>query len=417
MQRHLKIFVVMGVLCFASLAISAWCIVKQLRIARLRVGVRGYTIRILLMVPIYSTQVFVALVRRFEQANEILELFRKLYECVCIFAFLQLLVSHLGGLDQIVSRLDQAHCRHVWPVSMLVRRLPQSYLIRESYPRKTFVTWTLKGVVQYVWVSLICAAIGFVTFFVRPLHPLWIAVVKPVANVCIMASQMPAMYCLVLFYHANEDRLTALRPIQKLLSIKILVFFTVWQGFIIHFANHLHAFKGFAEHSQSHWNESEISEAILNCLLLIEMLILSCAHHYVYPPQENADLFQPSMQMFSIDYSTDWKERMQARLRLYDLESTDTVVVTGCHDNAIEVSWVNGTVEFHHDPMPHNFPLKFEALDPDPTSTCRTSEQPRPRQQHSMLRGFVEAFQLYDIRTFMDKLHDLWATDDDPTLH
>eukprot|EP00930_Biecheleria_cincta_P039777 TRINITY_DN27311_c0_g1_i1.p1 TRINITY_DN27311_c0_g1~~TRINITY_DN27311_c0_g1_i1.p1 ORF type:complete len:928 (-),score=114.18 TRINITY_DN27311_c0_g1_i1:3-2786(-) len=373
MQRHLISFLVTGVLCAASVISSGVGIWRQLRIQRLRIGAREYTTRILLMVPIYSLQAYFALLMRWEEGNELLELFRKLYECICVFAFLQLLVCHLRGFDQIVGKLQRepGHCRHVFPVSKLVGKWPFNKVLREEYEPAIFVQWTLWGVLQYVMVSFFCAIVGFVTYFVRALRPVWTAVM-PLSNGLMMVSQGPAMYCLVVFYHANQDHLADLHPVLKLLSLKILVMFTVWQGLIIKYADKHHMFDGLAERSQSHWNPKQLADGIINGLLVVEMFILSLAHHYVYPPQENAKLFQPKCQVFSIYYSADWIGVMQAKIRLYQLKSTDAILVTDRLGRTVKVSWKRDELHIVH-PVPAEdaFPLHFNALDPDPT--CPTS--------------------------------------------
>ena len=48
------------------------------------------------------------------------------------------------------------------------------------------------------------------------------------------ASQTWALTCLVLFYQAVKKQLHGHRPLLKFVSIKLVVFFTWYQGFLIY---------------------------------------------------------------------------------------------------------------------------------------------------------------------------------------
>eukprot|EP00928_Gymnodinium_smaydae_P074828 TRINITY_DN57843_c0_g1_i1.p1 TRINITY_DN57843_c0_g1~~TRINITY_DN57843_c0_g1_i1.p1 ORF type:complete len:422 (+),score=33.69 TRINITY_DN57843_c0_g1_i1:49-1266(+) len=278
--HHQVVFWSLGILTVASCFNSVVLIRAHLQVGRLRSGARSYTIRILLMVPFYSIVSWFALIHRIEEFNKALEMLRKGYECIVIFAFAQLLVSLLGGIEAIVDRLDEAHCRHLPPISWLFN--PYSW----AHPTR-FVRRTLGGVLQYVPISLFFALLGFISWSSKWLFP-------HVLQVCLISigvSQAIAMYCLILFYHANKERLAPMRPIMKLVSIKVLVFFSQWQDAIVHLAKSYGAFRSAVRKSKSGFTEEQVCEGFINCMLIVEMFLLSVCHHWVYPPDELTKLF------------------------------------------------------------------------------------------------------------------------------
>jgi len=94
-------------------------------------------------------------------------------------------------------------------------------------------------------------------------------------------SQIWAMYCLVLFYHAFYDVIKPLKPLPKFLSVKLVVFFTFWQAVVIAFFVKMH----FLVATQD-WTEDEIATGIQNFVITIEMFIAAVAHIYIFPYNE-----------------------------------------------------------------------------------------------------------------------------------
>lgn len=278
---------VMGSLCFGSVLSSSLLIRRHLLVDHTH-GANIYITRIILMVPIFSVQSLVALWFTAQQLelNKVLELCRKGYECIVIFAFLQLLVCALGGIERVATLMNEEDCAHLPPVKWVLGSFSWA-------PPRLFLWKCLSSVLQYVPVSLIAATIGVASW---PLHQVLaygpynvFYVVQGICTGAILASQALAMYGLVLFYHGNQARLSHVKPIMKLVSIKLLVIVTMWQQYIFTFLDkQLHVFDEFAKHSVSvpPWTSEQISDGVINAMLIVEMFLLSVWHHSVYPPGE-----------------------------------------------------------------------------------------------------------------------------------
>ena len=57
-----------------------------------------------------------------------------------------------------------------------------------------------------------------------------VAYLQPILDWVNSASQMWAMYCLLMFYRAVQTELAPLRPVSKFLCVKSVVFLTFWQA-------------------------------------------------------------------------------------------------------------------------------------------------------------------------------------------
>jgi len=275
---------------------SGLLICKHLRADGSDAGV-AVIVRILLMAPVYAIQALLALVERYEAFNTVLEFVRKLYECITLVAFLQLQILLLGGMSGVLEVLQEEQCTHLPPVKWVVHE-------NSWKPKRVFLRRSIRSVLAYVPVTVFVWLMVSVAYFAFPdhsehehkanvlpgrrgfSHPTAWSVIQMTCVVLTNMFQFLAMYGLVVLCHAVHRVLSAYRPIQKLLCIKMLVFFTAWQAFLVHAAERFGFFDGLAAASVSGWTSRQIAEGSLNFLLCLEMMVLALVHHCVYPPGE-----------------------------------------------------------------------------------------------------------------------------------
>jgi hypothetical protein len=233
--------------------------------------IQKYVVRIIWMVPIYSVESWLAL--RFKSMSTYIESIRECYEAYVIFCFFYFLIALLGDEQSLVLKLKQKsneYGKHSWPISLFV----SPWVMGQEMLQKCKF-----GVFQYVVIKNIFA--------------IWVCVLAAYGNyeegkfrfdglylyqcfVC-NASQLWALYCLVLFYFATREELTPWRPVGKFLSVKTVVFFTWWQSLVINILADQHK----APDDQQ-WTNREISKGLQDYLICIEMFFASIAFSYAF---------------------------------------------------------------------------------------------------------------------------------------
>merc|ERR1711988_683708 len=82
-------------------------------------------------------------------------------------------------------------------------------------------------------------------------------------------------------------QLTDLKPVRKFLSVKLIVFFTFWQGLLIDwlFAN-TSMFEPLFEGDTVFGTREALAAAVKYFFLCMEMACFAVAHFYVFPPTD-----------------------------------------------------------------------------------------------------------------------------------
>ncbi|ETO31892.1 transmembrane protein [Reticulomyxa filosa] len=156
-----------------------------------------------------------------------------------------------------------------------------------------------KGILQYCFVQPICA----LATFVMQLNGIYkegafrYNVGYPYVAILRSLSQTWAIYCLVLFYvalkgqnHESDGykKFTRLKPVNKFLCVKGVVFFTYWQSVLI--AAFVWLGKIFVPFSfvigwiraKGQWSEDEIAVGLQNFIICIEMCLAAIAHIFAF---------------------------------------------------------------------------------------------------------------------------------------
>jgi len=229
------------------------------------------------MVPIYSITAWLALVLANSDDSLLLDVIRDSYEAYVIYNFLVLLINAGGGERQLTYLLElKPRMRHPWPLQNVFAPIQLG---------ANFLYWTRAACLQFVFVKP-ASSIAAVWLNRRGLlgegvdfskGSVYLAVVNNI-------SVSIALYALILFYFATEDLLSPFRPLPKFLAVKMVVFFSFWQGFALACMVRLGVLKdveGFDAKSQA--------TGLQDLLICIEMLIAAICHHFVFSYEEFED--------------------------------------------------------------------------------------------------------------------------------
>lgn len=213
--------------CFAivSVAISSYEIIRHLS-SFTKPYLQRYIIRILLMVPIYSLNAWIAML--LPSTGLYLDSMREVYESFVIYSFMKYLLNFLKydtNLQQYIAHKPGPE--HIFPFCCLAR----------CVGGRPFIIRCKHGILQYVVVRPFTTLVAFISqqlcFYGEGNYNPLSGSVYPVLLLINNASQILAMYSLVIFYTGYRQELGPMRPLAKFFSIKLVVFFSFFQQVVI----------------------------------------------------------------------------------------------------------------------------------------------------------------------------------------
>ncbi|KAI9793678.1 MAG: hypothetical protein M1816_007573 [Peltula sp. TS41687] len=270
---------------FALIAtlVSSWLMLQHARHYS-RPHEQKHIIRILLMVPIYSIVSFLSF--EFYRHFIYFQVLRDCYEAVAIASFFTLLCHYIApNLHDQKERFRLLTPRDwIWPLSWARRccggerglwRTPRSGL--------TWFNIVWLGVFQYCLVRVLFTIVSVVT---QALGRYCEASLNPVfAHIWVLAFEATsvtiAMYSLIQFYMQLKIQLSHHRPFLKLLSIKLVIFFSFWQTLMISLLTSTHVLRPSSKISYA-----DIKVGFPSLLICIEMAIFSVLHLWAFTWRE-----------------------------------------------------------------------------------------------------------------------------------
>lgn len=255
---------------FAAIAVSITCVQLYLHLTNYtQPDQQRYIIRILLMVPVYAVDSLLSLV--LHPTAIYWNTLRNCYEAFVIYSFFSLLLTYLGGPEVLEGKLRELpNEKHMFPCCCLPTFAPGGSFLRRCR----------QGTLQFVLVKLVTTAVALICELAGVLYD---GQLRPDgANLYLLVldnlSVTLSMYCLLLFYTVCSELLKPFRPVPKFVCVKAIIFFSFWQGVVLSVLVSVGVITDVGD-----WSPHEISTALQNFIICIEMVGAALAHHYAFP--------------------------------------------------------------------------------------------------------------------------------------
>ena len=229
-------------------------------------------------VPIYSISSWSSMVS--QSAAVFLDPVRDIYEAFTIYTFFQLLINYLSGERAlIVMTHGREPIQHLWPLNHLLAPVdisdPHSFLAIK------------RGILQYAWLKPLLALAAIIMKATGTYQEGYIGLNSGyfwsglIYNVSVTVS----LYSLGLFWACMHNDLKPFRPVPKFLCIKLIIFASYWQGFLLSILVWL----GAIPDDVQGYTPDNLAAAIQDFLICIEMPAFAIAHWYAFSWHDFAD--------------------------------------------------------------------------------------------------------------------------------
>jgi hypothetical protein len=263
--------------------------------------VQKHVVRIILLLPIYSIESWLALYYR--HYSVYIETLKETYEAYVVWNFFFFLIALLGEENHVLSVLRTKGKRGI-------HTFPFNYFIK-SWNGHEIMHKCSMGVLQYVLLKIIATWLVIILQYFDIYDEGEFKLNRGYLYITIInnASQIWALYCLAKFYYIMREELSHYKAVGKFLCVKLVVFWTWWQSIVINFLAYHTTIISSSENNtltldENHqgsrfsnsqnisggeltsWTDGEISKGIQDFLITIEMFIASIAFSYYFTHEE-----------------------------------------------------------------------------------------------------------------------------------
>ena len=162
--------------------------------------------------------------------------------------------------------------------------------VKLPYLYSPFLYYTQIGTLQYCVIKPILALISFILGLVGSYGNGEFSITSGYPYIAFVtnASQVWAMYCLILFYFALRDDLQPIRPVPKFLVVKAVVFFTWWQSVLFAVLESQDVITGHDGYD-ARTSETQLQDFVVTA----EMVAAAVAHHFFFSYKDFYDATAP----------------------------------------------------------------------------------------------------------------------------
>jgi len=219
-----------GIAVLVAILISANLIVKHLRYYTCHAE-QKWILRLIYIIPVYGIVSWLQLKKiDSEKSQIVLGGIRDCYEAFVIYSFLSLCLNgYLEGEAKVVEKLRGKPLPSEWKKLMCLLK------------GKSFSIYTLRfckrATLQFCYVKIFAAILAGILYGQNVYHPRRFDLNDGYPYVLLLRnlSISIALWSLMLFYWCTREILAPHDPVLKFICIKLVIFFSFWQGVVLKF--------------------------------------------------------------------------------------------------------------------------------------------------------------------------------------